>query len=333
MQRIVQWATVVALGLVAAGCASVGTRSQAPSRTGPACPLTGRTPPGGGEVPKRPALAFKVDNYPTARPQSGLDRADIVFEEPVEGGITRYVAVFQCQQATRVGPVRSARNIDVGVLGQLGHPVIVHVGGITPVIDNINASPLVNVTLGQHAGIIYHPPTRVAPYSTYTSTADIWRLRPTTASAPHPLFAYSKVTPPGTAVSTVSIPFSGYSPVVWRYDARARLFERYYNSQPDMLADGPQNSATNVVVQFVHVTYGPWAENSEGGLEVQANLYRQASGKAEIFRDGREVVGRWSRNGLRQPTVLTTAGGASIKLAPGRTWIELVPTTIQVTTR
>ena len=68
-------------------------------------------------------MAVKIDNYPAGRPQSGLDKADIIFEEPVEGGITRYAAVFQCQDAPLIGPVRSARNIDIGILGQLGQPV------------------------------------------------------------------------------------------------------------------------------------------------------------------------------------------------------------------
>ncbi|HTT86353.1 MAG TPA: DUF3048 domain-containing protein, partial [Acidimicrobiales bacterium] len=78
--------------------------------SGPVCPLTGQSAPG-GQVPQRPALAIKVDNYPAARPQSGLNDADIVFEEPVEGGITRFVAVFQCQPASLVGPIRSARAV------------------------------------------------------------------------------------------------------------------------------------------------------------------------------------------------------------------------------
>src|SRR5579885_2020678 len=85
------------------------TTAAPPATTpsGPPCPLTGQ--PTASGVPQRPALAVKVDNYPDARPQSGLDKADIVFEEPVEGGITRLVAVFQCSQASLVGPIRSAR--------------------------------------------------------------------------------------------------------------------------------------------------------------------------------------------------------------------------------
>src|SRR5581483_4111884 len=97
--------------------AAVGTTTTTKppgSPNGPKCPLTGRAAPS-GKVPQRPALAVKVDNYSAARPQSGLDNADIVFEEPVEGGITRFVAIFQCQNAALVGPIRSARNIDIGI--------------------------------------------------------------------------------------------------------------------------------------------------------------------------------------------------------------------------
>src|SRR3984957_15151643 len=133
----------------------------------PACPLTG-LPTSGATVPQRPAMAVKVDNYPDGRPQAGLDKADIVFEEPVEGGITRYAAVFQCQDVGLIGPVRSARNIDIGILGQLGNPLIAHVGGINPVLANLNASPIVNVDLGFLAGIMIHPAGQVAPDSDYT---------------------------------------------------------------------------------------------------------------------------------------------------------------------
>ena len=72
----------------------------------PTCPLTGVAPH--HAVPDRPALAIKVENLPEARPQAGLERADIVYEEPVEGGITRFIVVYQCQDSKRIGPVRSS---------------------------------------------------------------------------------------------------------------------------------------------------------------------------------------------------------------------------------
>jgi hypothetical protein len=300
--------------------------------TGPDCPLTG-TPAPDGTIPDRSALAVKVDNYPTARPQTGLTAADIVFEEPVEGGITRYVAVFQCRGAPVVGPVRSARNIDIGILGELGHPLLVHVGGIQPVIDDILASPIDDFELGDYTtSIVQHPPGRVAPYDTYTSTTAVWQMRPTATDVPQPVFTYTPAIPTGPRVSTVSIPFSSYSPVVWKYDTKTRRFLRFYGTTPDVLSNGVQNSASNVIVQFVSIYYGPWVENSQGALEVQANLATDASGSAIVFRNGVEVPGRWSRASLTQPTSFTTTSGQTIALQPGTTWVELVPTTVSVTT-
>ena len=306
--------------------------STAAAAKGPNCPLTG-TPAPHGAVPARSALAVKVDNYPTARPQTGLTAADIVFEEPVEGGITRYVAVYQCHGTSMVGPVRSARNIDIGILGEFGHPLLVHVGGIQPVIDNIVSSPIEDFELGDYTtSIVQHPPGRVAPYDTYTSTTGVWQMRTTATQPPQPVFSYSPAAPAGTPVASVSIPFSTYSPVVWRYDAKTRKFLRFYSTSPDMLSNGVQNSASNVVVQFVNVFYGPWVENSQGGLEVQANLATNASGKAIVFRNGVEVTGHWSRASLAQPTSFTTTSGQPISMRPGTTWVELVPTTVSVTT-
>ena len=163
------------------------TTSTAPP---PACPLTGLPAPN-GSVPQRPAMAVKIDNYPAGRPQSGLDKADIVFEEPVEGGITRYAAVFQCQDAALIGPARSARNIDIGILGQLGNPLLAHVGGINPVLANIDASPIVNVDLGASNSLMIHPAGKVPPDADYTSTAIVYGTHPTMTTPPQPLFTYS----------------------------------------------------------------------------------------------------------------------------------------------
>src|ERR1700677_1660872 len=274
-------------GLLVSACSSAPAHKAAvkakPTTTTttapqPTCPLTGEPAPD-GTVPQRPAMAVKIDNYPAARPQSGMDKADIVFEEPVEGAITRYAAVFQCQDAPLVGPIRSARNIDIGILGQLGTPLIAHVGGIDPVLANIEASPLVNVDLMDYGSIQTHPSGRVAPYDTYSSTAQLWSTHPTLTTPPQPLFTYSAKAPKGTPVSSVTIDFSGTSDVTWKYNPATADFLRYYNgTTPDMLSDGVQNSAANVIVQYVQISYGPWLENSEGGLEVQADLYPNASG-------------------------------------------------------
>ncbi len=345
--RPVAWVAMAAglAGILLSACSSGAHTDAAPPQPKPkpttttttapppVCPLTGQPAPG-GTVPQRPAMAVKIDNYPAGRPQSGLDKADIVFEEPVEGGITRYAAVFQCQDAALIGPVRSARNIDIGILGQLGNPLEAHVGGINPVIANINASPIVNVDIGDNGALMIHPPGHVPPDSDYTSTALVYGTHPTMRTPPQPLFPYSVAIPAGgSPVSTVNINFSGSSNVTWKYNAATKTFLRFYNATtPDNLQNGVQNAAANVVVQYVQISYGPWLENSEGGLEVQADLYPNASGTAEIYRNGEAFAATWHRSTLASPTQFVNAAGQVIPLQAGQTWVELVPSSIIAST-
>jgi hypothetical protein len=298
--------------------------------TGALCPLTGEPAPN-GQVPPRPALAFKVDNYPTARPQSGLEDADVVFEEPVEGGITRLVAIFQCQEANLVGPIRSARAIDVPILAQLNKPLFVHAGGINPVIALVNDANLYNDDVFTHASIVQHPSGRYAPYDTYASTAAAWALQPGDTAPPAPLYTYSTTVPTGTPVGSVHIPFSGTNNNTWTWSPINGAYLLSIGGVPANVADGGTRiGVQNLVVQTVHTTLGPWLENSEGGLEVQAQL--TGSGPLAVFRNGVEITGTWQRASLTDTTSLVAADGSPIALAPGKTWVELVPSQIPVTT-
>jgi hypothetical protein len=300
-----------------------------PAPVGPPCPLTG-VPAPGGQVPQRPALAFKVDNYPAARPQTGLDEADVVFEEPVEGGITRLVAVFQCQSPALIGPIRSARAIDVPILDQLSKPLFVHAGGINPVIALVNDGDLINDDVFTHASIIQHPAGRYAPYDTYASAAAAWALDPSDTTPPAPLYTYATTAPAGTPVGSVHIPFSGTNDNTWTWSPLNGQWLLSIGGVSANVADGTRIGVPNLIVQTVHITYGPWLENSEGGLEVQAQL--TGSGPATVFRNGEAITGTWQRSSLIGTTTFVAANGAPITLSPGKTWVELVPSQIPVTT-
>jgi DUF3048 family protein len=318
---------------------SVGTTTTSTSAVPVAlCPLTG-TPAPGGVVPDRPALAIKIDNYSLgpapaeARPQSGLDYADVIFEEQVEGSITRYAAVFQCRNASGfVGPVRSARWTDIQMLSQLGHPIFVHVGGITPVLDLVEQSALVNVDLIDNPQLETEPAGRYAPYDTYTTTQAVWAQEKQLTTPPAPIFTFSSKVPSGESVTQIHLDWSATSDIYWRWDASTGTWLRFYNVgstsspdvQPDVLTDGVQNQAQNVIVQQVSITYGPWAENSEGGLEAESHIIDN-SGKAYVFRNGRMIVGTWSAGAAGTPTKYLDAAGNPIALQPGRTWVEIYP--------
>lgn len=305
----------------------------------PACPLTGAPAPG-GSIPPRSALAIKLPNDPTGRPQTGLDKTDIVFEEPVEGGITRLIAVYQCADADRIEPVRSARFVDIDVLQQFGHPIFGHAGGIGPVLDAIKKATF--ITDAEYSGTPYQgdyhrDSSRAAPQNLYTSTKEIY----TTAgsggpqSPPSPVFTYLTSTATAGVSSTVSgaapgttvhVPFSGPAyDVFWKWNAATSAYLRFYGTAPANLSSGAQISATNVVVEQVSVTPSQFVEDETGTKE---NLIGTVgTGTAIVCRQGACVQGTWSRPTLADVTKYLDPSGAQIPLAPGNTWVELEPNT------
>ena len=332
-------ATVVVLALAAVGYFAIFP-SRAPafvqdamSRVGlaepppPSCPLTGQPAPH-GEVPARPALAIKVENLPDARPQAGLDRADVVYEEPVEGGITRFIVVYQCHDAARVGPVRSGRTTDPKVLVQFGRPVMGYAGGQGPVVRAIDRAGLIDENYNIAISAYTRDDTRPAPHNLYTSTRSLWKAAKATEGAPHPVFSYDpEVAGPSRKARTVHLPFSSYSDVYWTWSRREGAWLRSHGTVPHVLEDGTQVRAANVVVMQVQVRTGPIVD-AAGNHSPEVEL--TGSGKAYVFRDGRMIVGRWERARLKDVTTFVTKAGTEIALAPGVTWVELLPSTIGV---
>lgn len=296
----------------------------------PDCPLTGRPAPGGA-IPDRPVLAIKVENLPEARPQTGLDRADVVYEEPVEGGITRFIAVYQCREAPRVGPVRSGRTTDAAVLVQYGHPALGYAGAAPIVERTIDRAGIIDVNYDVAVDAYTRDANRPAPHNLYTSTKALWKAAKTKEGAPDPVFSYAvELTGRSKKVATVHLPFSSYSDVYWKWSRKDRAWLRFHGTEPHMLTDGRQVSAADVVVMQVQVTPGTIVD-AAGNPSPEVKL--TGSGRAYVFRDGRMIVGRWERASLDDPTAFVARDGTEIALAPGTTWVELLPSTIPVQTQ
>lgn len=293
----------------------------------PSCPLTGQPAPH-GRVPDRPALAIKVENLPEARPQAGLDRADVVYEEPVEGGITRFIVVFQCHDAGRVGPVRSGRTTDPKVLVQFGRPVMGYAGGQAPVVRAIDRAGVIDVNYNIAISAYTRDDSRPSPHNLYTSTRALWKAAKAKEGAPAPVFAYDpELAGPSRKARTVHLPFSSYSDVFWKWSRTRAAWLRSHGTVPHLLEDGSRVQAANVVVMQVQVRSGPIVD-AAGNHSPEVEL--TGSGKAYVFRDGRMIVGRWERPTLKDVTTFVTKAGAEIALAPGVTWVELLPDTLQV---
>lgn len=297
------------------------------------CPLTDLPAPKGG-VPARPALAVKVENLPVARPQYGFSAADIVYEEPVEGGITRFIVIFQCNDTPRIEPIRSGRLIDPDLVMQYGaHPLFAYAGAIQPVVTKVDSSSLIDVG-------IFHAPTsdywrdlaRVAPHNLVSSTANLYAAgaaEHAPAVPPPPVFKYGSLLSGSSPASAVNIPYT-YSDVTWIWQPQTKSWLRtYVGDGPAGQGEGGAVNATNVVVMKEIMFPSPYVEDVTGTHENVLALL--GSGAAQVFRNGKVINGTWNRPALANLTVFKDAHGRVIKLAPGPTWIELVPTTIGVT--
>jgi hypothetical protein len=325
--------TAVALAMVAAGCAGKPARSLAsratPSPTPPpVCPLTGALAPG-GQVPVRPALAVKVENLPESRPPTGLQAADIVYEEPVEEGITRFIVIYQCRDAAVVEPVRSGRLVDADVLAQFGRPLFAYAGGIGPTLDKIRSSNLVDLSFISDLRGYRRDPSRVAPHNLIAGTPQLYARAGAQGGAPGPVFTYSATPAPGVAGMVLHVPFSSYSDVTWRWNAISRLYQRSYGIVPALLSDGSRISAANAVVQFVSVTPSPYVEDPTGSHQ---NFVRvTGTGRAIVCRAGTCVGGTWNRPTMKDITTYLDVTGHEVGLSPGPTWVELAPSSTVVT--
>lgn len=293
----------------------------------PTCPLTGEPAPHGA-IPARPALAVKVENLPEARPQVGLQDADIVYEEPVEGGITRFIVLFQCHDAGRVGPVRSGRTTDPDVLVQFGRPVFAYAGGVRAVEEAVDRAGLQGVDFNLAADAYYRDPERAMPHNLYTSTRALYRAGHSKEGAPAPVFAYSEeIEGRSRRVRTVHLDFSSSSDVYWKWTPGEGRWLRSHGDVPHTLEGGDPVSAANVVIQVVEVRAGTIVDAAGNPSPVVALT---GSGRAYVFRDGRMIVGSWVRPELTDVTRFVTKGGEEIALSAGNTWVELLPSEIRV---
>lgn len=302
------------------------TTTTEPDR-GPVAPLTGLRMADSGAA-TRPALAVKIDNLDVAKesavPQAGLAKADIVFEEIVEGNITRLVAVFQSQSpGNRVGPVRSARTTDVHLLPQLGRTLLAWSGGNAGVVAAVRSTPSI-IDMGHDAATPAYSRdrSRRAPHNLFVDAGSLWSRAPGEVTPPQPLFEYrekGEKFPAGTRASKgVDLTWGGgsaSSPVGWRWDARLKLYRRSQRGRPHDDEAGP------IVSQNVVVLVTEYGQSPADARSPEAHSI--GSGEAFVFTGGKVVTGRWDRPAPEQPARLTTATGEVIKLTPGQTWVEL----------
>jgi Protein of unknown function (DUF3048) N-terminal domain/Protein of unknown function (DUF3048) C-terminal domain len=330
-RRLAAASLLAAAALTATACSgggSAGTGNGSSPSSGkpaaaPTCPLTG-LPATGGEKATRVALAVKIDNIAPALPQAGVNNADVVVEELVEGGLTRLMAIFQCQKAPDVGPIRSARESDADVLALLHGSVLGYSGAnpqdMPPIRANSGSALISYDATPEYFRL---DSTREAPHDVFSSTSTLLKaglkLRPN-LTAPPALFTYGPIDASARRAHSVYMSWPAAS-AQWTWSGSSWL--RTQDGVTDSLTDGQQISATNVVVLGVNIA-------STGLHDVLGNPspldVTIGSNPAWVLRDGKLIHGHWSRKSIGSEISLTDATGHPIDLEPGRTWIELLPT-------
>lgn len=277
-------------------------------------PLTGLTV----DAPiTRPALVVKIDNHPKARPQWGLNQADIVFEENVEM-LTRFAAVFHTTDSDPVGPIRSGRRQDVDLLESFNAPLFAWSGGNAEVTKLIRASTMVDLShsAANDAGGYRRESSRSAPHNLIADTSKLWTLAPEGAAPPQAQFAYRAADEaiPATARETAGIKLSmdGVR-VLWEWSSEFSRFLRSQDDKPHVDVDDVRINAANVVVLYV--------QYSKSGYSPVAKTI--GSGEAWVFTAGKLFQGTWERDEAGKPFTLKDTAGNEIKLTPGNTWVQL----------
>jgi Protein of unknown function (DUF3048) C-terminal domain/Protein of unknown function (DUF3048) N-terminal domain len=330
----------LAVGIVAATTGGKGKTS--PSASGATtttvtalnptvCPLTD-TPAPGGLVPDRPALLVKIGNEPEgARPQSGLNEADIVYDTPAEGFVMRYVAVYQCNNASSIGPTRSVRWVDYHMIARpFYNPILAYAQGINPNLEGVakDKTWLSGIDLlDVPPSVAWRISSREAPDNLYTSTQSLYGVYPKLKTPPPPQFTYSaKPVSAATPASSIAIDFSYGTDPIWQWNAQKGLWMHTYSGTPDLDAlTGQQVSTTNIVVQIVKYKIGPYIESTGGTGDVESEMI--GSGPGYVLRNGTAVKVTWHRSNEISATTYTDAEGQKVSLAPGRTWVEIDPDT------
>lgn len=289
------------------------------------------------DAPSREALAarivaVKIENSQAARPQSGLDQADVVYETLTEGGITRFIALFQSSAPGVVGPVRSARASDLWVVQQY-RTIFAHVGGEKALLDEFRRRNLDDLDQYFNPAPYWRTTDRAAPHNVY---ADINRLRSqavvrgmSATQTVSPLRFDRRAVTATPTVAAVSIPFDKSNVVEWRYDPASRTFARFINGQPHVdRVSGQQYRCENVVVMWARTQPRTHLDaNGERSLDIMLG----GTGQATVLRAGVRFEGAWEAPETAPPS-LKAADGSSIGLSPGRTWFEVVamPTNIAI---
>jgi hypothetical protein len=301
---------VAACGALLPGCSF--RPSSADCAAGRVSPFTGEPVPG-----RRPVLAVKIDNIVFARPQTGLTKADIVYLLPVEGGLSRILAVFSARFPAVIGPVRSAREEDLQLLQQFGRPAFAWSGAQPRLVPVVRHAHVVSLYAGTRGGY-FRSASRIAPYNLYASTRRLLAEAHGASRACDIGFRFGPEPGGGRPTRSVSVSYPAAS-FTFRWSGAQRRWLVWMDGRPALSTEDGQLGGPTVVIQYVRVGRSGFFEHGSAPPYAQT----VGSGRALVLRDGRSWRVRWSRAVASAGSTFTLPDGAVMPFARGQVWVFL----------
>lgn len=292
------------------------------------CPLSGDMV-AEGTTDRRP-LAVMIENAPAARPQSGLDKADIIYEMLAEGGLTRFLAIYLHNDTGSLGPVRSARPYFIERMFEY-NAMYAFCGGSPDALKMVRDEKVASLDeFGVGKKAYRRDKSRKAPHNLYADTSKLRRVgadKGYERKAKLPEFSFlekGEENPGGITSENIIINYpTRYSIVKWNYNAGTGLYRRSEGGAVHRDAvTGKQLTASNIIVQYVKTSI----IDKVGRLDFSMT----GRGKAVMFTGGKAYSGKWRKAGMREQTYFYCENGETFKLNPGQTWIEVVNTNTKV---
>lgn len=317
---------VVVLGLRSCSAGPAATPSASPSASSPAAsPSTKRTGPLSGR-----ALAVKIDNTGKSHPHIGMAQADVVYVEPVEGGLTRLLAVFSSALPKEVGPVRSARESDLAILGNYGPVAFAYSGASRYTNRLLDKGREVNLSYGASTQGFRRDPSRPAPYNVIGDPKALLARAKGSVVPKDPGFVFGAPPAGGAAATEVATRWPA-ARVSFVWDARRKEYLLSTDGKRDVDPQGRQHGAVTVVVQEVP-THPSKNRDVRGAPTPVVTL--TGKGRVTVLRGGQVWRGTWSRSALTAPTSFTGSSGKPLTMDPaGTVWVLLVAPGQAVTVR
>jgi len=274
-----------------------------------------------------PVLAVKIDDTFQAQPQIGIDKADLVYIEQVEAGLTRLLCIFSSEFPSQVGPIRSARISDIDLLAQYGHVAFAYSGAQSKMLPVIRSANLQDLGAEHESSQIYpRDSARTGPVDmlleAQTLMTKLSEQNVPIAVSKNMGWSFGDAPSAGNPVSAVSMfwPSNTYYASWSSTESRWLLTER---GLPDMSADGKQLGPTTLVVQMVSITPSIYHDKFGGVTPFSVTI---GEGTGYILRDGFMFAAHWSRPTAADGTTWTLADGSQVLFAPGQIWIALTDT-------